>query len=408
MPDRRDPATHGAPPPADANPVGVATGAPTEAATGARPFRFFDNREKYLMFVTTCSEKAAVAARLGRELAALRPSPSQQALRLFDAGVGDGTVLSHLLRDLHRRFTHVPWVVVTKEISMEDVRLTLEKLPDRFHEHPEMIFVVSNLYYSEAPWLAPKKPEVAAALNWDVVPLEGSTSHEFGEQIRALHPLLAENWQVRSSEKTGNPIYVKPSVLILYRRDREFILAPNIPQRGGFGADYDLISASQPYRARMPADFKVRTVIAPMARALKPGGRLIAVQSYGLDPGMEIVRAIWPDEDPFRTGRQELVRVAREHLEAEGRDDFRYEALSDEAALFRYHLHTMPTEVGDSIGTSTLFAAWNAATYVAQIEDDRLEDALAQNRYLEAARAVLQRYGGLWFNDESFVVERKG
>jgi len=45
---------------------------------------------------------------------------------------------------------------------------------------------------------------------------------------------------------------------------------------------------------------------------------------------------------------------------------------SDERALFRYHMHTLPSEVAGSIGTSTLFAAWNAAIYVSQVEDDRL------------------------------------
>ena len=38
----------------------------TDAAT--RPFRFFDNREKYLLFVTTCSEKWVIAERVGMEL----------------------------------------------------------------------------------------------------------------------------------------------------------------------------------------------------------------------------------------------------------------------------------------------------------------------------------------------------
>ena len=37
-------------------------------ATDGEPFRFFDNREKYLLFVTTTSEKAVVAARVGKEL----------------------------------------------------------------------------------------------------------------------------------------------------------------------------------------------------------------------------------------------------------------------------------------------------------------------------------------------------
>ena len=71
-------------------------------------------------------------------------------------------------------------------------------------------------------------------------------------------------------------------------------------------------------------------------------------------------------------------------------------------------MHTLPEEIADSIGTSTLFAAWNAAVYVAQIEDQKLEHALHASDYLEATAEVLQKHNGLWFNDESFVVSRKG
>jgi hypothetical protein len=70
-------------------------------------------------------------------------------------------------------------------------------------------------------------------------------------------------------------------------------------------------------------------------------------------------------------------------------------------------MHTLPTEISQSIGTSTLFAAWNAAVYVAQIEDQRLDEALGERRYLDATRDVLQQYGSLWFLDESYVVSRK-
>ena len=54
-----------------------------------RNFRFFDNRQKYLLFVNTCSEKWVVANRVALELANIHPRPP--ALRVFDAGVGDGT-----------------------------------------------------------------------------------------------------------------------------------------------------------------------------------------------------------------------------------------------------------------------------------------------------------------------------
>ena len=103
----------------------------------AEPFRFFDNREKYLLFVMTTSEKAEVAARIGRELGHIVPRPP--ALRVFDAGTGNGMVLSQVLRDLHRRLPTVPFFVVGKEVSMEDTRLTLATLPDRLAEHPQSV-----------------------------------------------------------------------------------------------------------------------------------------------------------------------------------------------------------------------------------------------------------------------------
>jgi hypothetical protein len=70
-------------------------------------------------------------------------------------------------------------------------------------------------------------------------------------------------------------------------------------------------------------------------------------------------------------------------------------------------MHTLPDEVSGPIGTSTLFAAWNAAIYVAQIEDERLSEAVASGRWLEATSKVLRDHGGLWFWDESFVISRK-
>ena len=173
-------------------------------------------------------------------------------------------------------------------------------------------------------------------------------------------------------------------------------------------SDYDLVIASQTYRARASTEFKARRVIAPLARALGPGGRLVGIHSCGGDPGMEIVRKVWPDEDPFITNRHDLLRATKAELGAPARW-YNFSTASDAKALFKHRMHMLPGEIGadGAVGTSTLFAAWNAATYNAQIEDHRLSEAMAGDGYLKATEDVLKAHGGLWFWDESFIISRK-
>jgi hypothetical protein len=384
-------------------PVGT-SGAAADLAVAPTPFRFYDNRQKYLAFVNTCNEKAAIAARAGQELAGLDPSPP--SLRLFDAGMGDATVLSRLMRSVHRQFPTVPLLAVAKEISLEDVRLGLEKMADRFFEHPHTVLVITNLNYSEAPRLMPRDVSVAAALNWQQVALTGHSSHEYAEQIEALAPLLAHGWQTQPSARTGNPVFVRPSVLVVYRADHQFLLHDVIPRPGQTLGEYDLILASQPWRARTSAKVKAQNVLAPLVRSLAPGGRLLAIQSYGKDPGLEIIQRLWPLENPFQVDRHALLKALKAELGREARS-FSLIAPPEARSVFRYAMHTLPSEIGDRIGTSTLFAAWNAAIYVNQIEDERLDAVVKTGAYLAATQAVLQRHGGLWFNDETFVVSRR-
>ena len=378
---------------------------PAADAASARDknFRFYDNRQKYLLFVNTCSEKRAVSERVIMEIEHIQPTPP--AVRVFDAGVGDGTVLTRVMRAMHARFPTRPLYFVGKEISVEDVRLTLEKVADRFFEHPSMVLVLTNVYYSEAPWLAVKSPVAQASMVWHDLAMTGNSAYEFEQQIVGLEPFLIENWKAGVTA-TGASQYDKPVVLVIYRKDHEFLLEPVIPRRGHARADFDLIMASQPYRSRVSAEAKARRVIVPLARALGPGGRLIGIHSSGGDPGMDVIEKVWPGDNPFPNTRHDILAQAKQILGQDARE-FNFDPYPDYRSTFRYHMHTLPSEVAGSIGTSTLFAAWNAAVYVAQIDDERLSEAVRQQRYLSATDEVLKKYGGLWFNDESYVISRR-
>jgi hypothetical protein len=366
-------------------------------ARAAPDFRFYDNRQKYLMFVNTTAEKQLSADRALQEMADTQPQPP--AIRLLDAGAGDGTALARMLRGLHRRHFSAPFYVVAKENSMENVRLILEKMPDRLQEHPATVLVLTNLKYAEALRLKPQTPAAASSMIWNEVTLEGSSAGDFEEQIAALDPWLGAHW---------HPLHSTPVVLVLYRRDHRFALEPVLPRRGLARADFDFVLLSQPYRARAALQFKTSRIVTPLVRGLRANGKLMGIQSFGRDAGMEVIREIWPEENPFATGRAEILEQVKSELGAAERD-YHFHALSDADAVFRYHVRTLPSEIDPHVpmGISTLLAAWNAATYVAQIEDERLAKAMAQDQYLQATREVLLRHRGLWFNDELFVISRR-
>ena len=367
-------------------------------------FRFFDNRQKYLLFVSTCSEKEIVSKRIGMELSHIHPAPP--ALRLFDAGMGDGSVLAGVMREMHDRFPNLPFYISGKEISLEDVRICLSKMSDRLYEHPASVLVFTNMFYSEAPWLKPKSVVSSNAMVWKEVALQGTSSHDFSEQLNDLRGFLNDNWQASHSKKTGNPVYERPSVLIIYREDHKFLLSDIIPKQDIKKADFDLVIASQPYRLRVTNKMKAKNVLTPLVRSLNKGGRLIGIHSFGNDPGHEIIKKVWPDDNPFANNRHDLLNALKEELGTDKRY-YNIKSNSDSRSIFKYEMHSLPSELEASIGTSTLFAAWNAATYVGQIDEQRLEFAMKTVDYLKETQEVLKKHGGLWFNDESYTVSKK-
>jgi hypothetical protein len=372
----------------------------------ASDFRFYDNRQKYLMFVNTTSEKHLIADRALQEIAHTQPQPP--AIRILDAGAGDGTALAKILRGLHSRHPAAPFYVVAKEISMENVRLILEKMADRFQEHPSTVLVLTNLKHAETLRLKPHTPAEASRMIWREAALDGATAGEFEAQIAGLEPFLGQHWQAQVSEESGSPLYSTPAVLVIFRRDQRFALDPILPKRGLARADFDFILLSHPYRARAPLAFKSARIVTPLARGLRANGRLMGVQAFGHDAGMEVVQDVWPGESVFTDGRAEILRQVRADLGPAERD-YDFAETPDAEAVFRYSVRTLPNEIDPQgpMGGSTILAAWNAATYVAQIEDDRLSDAMASEHYRQATREVLLRHGGLWFNDEVFVISRR-
>ena len=154
-------------------------------------------------------------------------------MRVFDAGMGDGTVLTRVMREMHRRFPTLPFYVVGKEISLEDVRLSLDKMADRFHEHPATVLVVTNMYYTEAPWLTPKALAAATSLVWHEVALTGTTARRVQRADRGAGAVPGQ--ELAGAAQRPRPATRSTSARwrwCIYRDDFRFLLDDVIPRAG--------------------------------------------------------------------------------------------------------------------------------------------------------------------------------
>ena len=364
-------------------------------------FRFFDNRQKYLLFVTTTNEKNVIADNIYPHIKKIKPK--NPGLKIFDAGMGDGSLLMNVMRQCHQEHPQIPLLVSTKEISMEDVRLGLEKLPDRFIEHKNTVFIISNLHYAEAASLKSKNISKQKKINWKNIKLKGNSSIDFSNQLRKLNPSLEKNWPIETDKTTGNPTYKTPSVLVIFRKDQEFVLNNLIPTKFKSSNKFNLIIASQPYRSRITAEKKVKYVIKPMIDALADKGKLIIIHAAGNDPSNQIINKIWPKEKPFPSLAKDIVKYLKTNFSKSVLKNLSF----PEKKIIRCRLRALPNEIQGGISTSVIFSAWNVAIYVNQIDDHKVLEVEQLNRYQKIVSQIVNKFDGLYFNNEIFVINKK-
>ena len=143
--------------------------------------RFFDDRLKYLSFIQNTSEKKSISSKIYPHIASL--SQNKSYLRILDAGTGDGTITSNIIKSFHRYHPYTSLLISGKEISYEDLKNTLEKMPDRFVEHPNMLLTMTNVKFSELGYVeSSSKIKNKKVKEFDLI-LKSDNSFDFNTQI---------------------------------------------------------------------------------------------------------------------------------------------------------------------------------------------------------------------------------
>ena len=59
---------------------------------------------------------------------------------------------------------------------------------------------------------------------------------------------------------------------------------------------------------------------------------------------MDIIRKVWPNDNPFIHDRHQMLKAVKNELGPAGRD-LNFNAYADNRSLFRYDMHTLPSEI---------------------------------------------------------------
>ena len=366
-------------------------------------FAFHEQRQRFHVFAATTNESWVLADRVADELRGLTPGP--EGIRIFYAPMDNGITLTRMLRALHAHFPETPVLVVLKGRGLEDLRNTLGRLADRIAEHPLSVFVLTNLYTREALVLDKLSADNPEPVDRRDVILEGSRSYDYQLQIAPLYASLSRQWLINQGEHS-QPVYAHPSIVTVWRRDREKELSGLIPRPGTVPPVFDYCLLNHAYLQGHNMHFRINHVLLPAVRSLANGGRMTVVQAHGQDPAHEIVRKVWPDQPLPFISRHAIIAALRKELgKAKIRNSI--SGVTDATSLFRFDMHTLPVLEDKEIGALSLSSAWNNAIYFAEVKEELAQAAIREGtRHLDITGEVLRAHGGLWFVNETFRVTR--
>ena len=362
--------------------------------------RFFDDRLKYLSFIQNTGEKKAISEKIYSHIASLSQNISY--LRVLDAGTGDGTIFSNIVKSFHRFHPYTSLLITGKEVSYEDLKNTLEKTPDRFVEHPNLLITMSNVKFSELGSIeSSNKIKDKRVKKFNLV-LKSDNSYDFNSQISGakLGNFIKKNWGIEIDNK-GRTSYSSPCIIRIYREDNERHLKQFI------GNDYknnkyDLIVASQAYRAASSVKVKVNNVIGPLMRLLNKSGKLIVTHSCGGESVQKILKLAFKDKEAFPNTAKDIIDYLKDNPFGEN-NIFKF--LNPISYYFKFR--KSPDQTVTELFGHNIDAKWANILYVGQIPEKDILNVEANQRLHNKVKKAINNSGKIQFKNEIFSIVRQ-
>ena len=361
--------------------------------------RFFDDRLKYLSFIQNTGEKKAISEKLYPHIASLPNNKSY--LKILDAGTGDGTIFTNLIKGFHRYHPYSSLLMAGKEVSFEDLKNTLEKMPDRFVEHPNLLITMTNVKFSEISEVENKKSISGKKIKSFNLILKSNNSFDFNKQITGsmIGNFIKRNWGIEIN-KAGRTSYANPCIIRIYREDHKKYLSPFITR--SYKDDmYDLIIASQAYRAASNVNVKVKNVIGPLMNLLNKNGCLVVTHSSGGKSIQKILKTAFKDLEAFPNKAIDIINFLK--VEAGG---FESKFSFGKPFIYNFQFRKTPDQKVSELFGNDLDSKWANILYVGQIPEKNILKVERNKTLFSNVKKILHRTKNIEFENEIFKIKK--
>ena len=361
--------------------------------------RFFDDRLKYLSFIQNTSEKKAISSKIYPYVANM--SQNKSYLRILDAGTGDGTIKSNVIKAFHRYHPYSSLLITGKEISYEDLKNTLEKMPDRFVEHPNLLITMTNVKFSELSLIEnSSKIKNKKVREYNLV-LKSNNSYDFNSQITGnnLGNFIKKNWGIQI-DRNSRTSYSDPCIIRIYRQDHEKHFKQFL-KNDYKNNKYDLIIASQAYRAASSVKAKVNNVISPLMDLLNTSGELFITHSTGGAEIQKIINLAFKDLEAFPNTAKDMIKFLKNKNDPDD-GSFKYFA----PMKYTFNFKKAPDQTVTELFGHNTDAKWSNILYVAQIPNKDILKVEKNTKLLNKIRKKIINSGTIRFENETFTIKR--
>ena len=354
---------------------------------------------RYLAFTQNTNEKTKFSELIAPYIENI--GGDKYCLRILDAGTGDGSIMANIIKAFHKYHPKNVLSILGKEISYKDLKNTLDKLADRFAEHPRLLVTLTNVKFSQIKHLSVNKKINEKNIEILEIELSGSTSFDFQNQIMSTEVIkfITRFWGI-STDKSGNTQYTNPCVIKIYRQDsKAVLLADN--ESSQLTNNFDLIIASQAYRSRSIPEHKVKYVIFPLAQLLNQSGELLITHSTGGKHVNEILNTTFNNINAFPSVAKDLIS----QLEKESKND-KDQYTSSTPFTYQFSFTQAPFGMPSELFGREVDAKIESLLYFGQITDQEINTLNVSNEGMVKLRESLHKYPELIFENEFFTLKK--